>query len=73
MGGVPKVLILGHSFVRRIKHDLKNRFDPRASLNFGLMGSANIIFHGVGGRTVRKLLMTLLLYVIFVQPLLYWR
>lgn len=56
MGGVPKVLILGHSFVRRIKHDLSNGFDPRASLNFRLKGSANIIFHGVGGRTVRKLL-----------------
>ena len=53
---VPKVLILGHSFVRRLKSDLRARFDERASLNFGLEGTAEVLMHGVGGRTVTKLL-----------------
>ena len=55
MGGVPKIVILGHSFVSRLKQDLEHDFHPRASLDFGLVGSANIFFQGIGGRTVRKL------------------
>lgn len=51
----PKVLILGHSFVRRLKTDLRANFDKRASFGFGLKGSATIEMHGVGGRTVQKL------------------
>ena len=51
----PKVLILGHSFVRRLKVDLNTKFEKRASLDFGLCGSANVHMHGVGGRTVSKL------------------
>ena len=53
---VPKFLILGHSFVRRLKSDLRARFDERARLNFGLEGTAEVLMHGVGGRTVTKLL-----------------
>ena len=51
---VPTVLILGHSFVRRMQDDLSNRFHPRTDLNFNL-SDATVCFHEVGGRTVRKL------------------
>ena len=30
---VPKVMILGHSFVRRLSGDLENHFDDRAKIN----------------------------------------
>ena len=49
-GGVPTVLILGHSFVRRMQDDLSARFHPRTDLNFNL-SDATVCFHGVGGRT----------------------
>ena len=55
MASVPKVLILGHSFVRRLKNDLHNKFDPRATTSFGLVGTAEVHLHGIGGRTVQKL------------------
>jgi len=55
MGGVPTILLLGHSFIRRLKEDLSRAFDVRASLEFGLHGVANVHLHGVGGRTVAKL------------------
>ena len=51
---VPKVLILGHSFVRRLTSDLCAGFDARAAPDFGLGGTAEIRMHGVGGRTVQK-------------------
>ena len=51
----PKVLILGHSFVRRLQSDLRAQFDERADVTFGLVGTAEICMHGVGGRTVQKL------------------
>ena len=52
----PKVLIFGHSFVRRLKSDLIANFEQRASRDFRLSGSAITYMHGVGGqRTVRKL------------------
>ena len=51
---VPTVLILGHSFVRRMQDDLSSRFHPRTDPNFNL-SDATVCFHGVGGRTVRKL------------------
>ena len=35
---VPFVLILGHSFVKRLKRDLRSHFDPRADGNFKLGG-----------------------------------
>ena len=53
---VPKVLILGHSFVRRLRDDLDAQFDDRASKNFHLPESANVSLYGTGGRTVEKLL-----------------
>lgn len=51
----PTVLILGHSFVKRLKNDLEAGFDLRVDLNFNLHGSAFIHMFGVGGRTVAKL------------------
>ena len=53
----PVVLILGHSFVRRLCHDLETGFDQRADLNFNLKGTAVVFMHGVGGRTVPKVRM----------------
>ena len=53
-GSFPTVLILGHSFVRRMQNDLSTRFHPPTDLNFNL-SDATVCFHGVGGRTVHKL------------------
>jgi len=53
--GVPSVLILSHSFVKRLKRDLRSHFDPRADINFKLGGTVSLHLHGVGGRTVAKL------------------
>ena len=33
---VPKVMILGHSFVRRLSGDLEHHFDDHAKSNFDL-------------------------------------
>lgn len=52
---VPTVLIFGHSFVKRMQHDLLSQFDQRADKNFKLQGTASVYLHGVGGRTVAKL------------------
>ena len=49
------VLVLGHSFVRRLKSDLKFQLDSRMSPSFKLDGTARIYMHGIGGRTVTKL------------------
>ena len=52
---VPTALILGHSFVKRLKRDLHQGFDSRASCDFNLLGTASVRLHGVGGRTVQTL------------------
>ena len=51
----PKVIILGHSFVKRLQRDLNSSFDPRARKDFKLRGTASVSLHGVGDRTVSKL------------------
>jgi lysophospholipase L1-like esterase len=48
----PTILILGHSFVRRLRSDLSSNFDSRADRYFGLQATGNIHLFGVGGRTV---------------------
>ena len=53
--GVPSVLILGHSFVKRLKRDLRSHFDPLADHNFKLGGNVSVHLQGVGGRTLAKL------------------
>ena len=52
---VPKALILGHSFVRRLKRDLELGFDSRAACDFRLRGTASVHLHGVSGRLVQTL------------------
>ena len=54
-GSIPKVLVLGHSFVKRLKNDLDKNFDHRASRTFGLVRTAEVHLQGTGGRTVGKL------------------
>ncbi len=51
----PKVLVLGHSFVRRLKFDLRHQSDLRMSPSFKLEGTARVYMRGIGGRTVQKL------------------
>ena len=52
---VPSVLVLGHSFIRRLRDDLRSQFDSRADDTFGLSHDANVHLHGVGGLTVKRL------------------
>ena len=49
---VPKVMILGHSFVRRLSGDSENHFDDRAKSNFNLE-DVKVRLFGVG--RLRKL------------------
>lgn len=49
---VPKAMILGHSFVRRMQNDMTS--DTRMKKNFGL-SDVKIRMFGTGGRTVKKL------------------
>ena len=49
------VLVLGHSFVRRLKSDLKFQLDSRLSPSFKLDGTARVHMDGIGDRTVTKL------------------
>ena len=51
---VPSILILGHSFVRRLRDDFDAHFDTRAASNFHLPESGYITLLGTGGRTVEK-------------------
>lgn len=51
----PPVLLLGDSFIRRLRDDLRSHFDSRADDTFGLSDDAIVHFHGVGGLTVAKL------------------
>ena len=53
--GLSKVLILGHSFVKRLSRDIQLGSDSRIDASFGLQGSAAVKLYGVGGRTVQKL------------------
>lgn len=54
-GQVPNILILGHSFVKRLQRDMLSNFDARVDANFKLQGSALVHLHGIGGGTVAKL------------------
>ena len=48
----PKVLVLGHSFVKRLKRHIEAGSDVRPRDHFDLANSARVFLHGVGGRTV---------------------
>ena len=49
-----RIMVLGHSFLRRLADDLDAKFDARASKDFNLKG-CNVRLFGIGGRTVTKL------------------
>lgn len=55
-GSAPSILILGHSFVRRLRDDLAAQFDTRAAPNFHIPESGHVSLLGTGGRTVDKVL-----------------
>ena len=54
-GSIPKVLVRGHSFVKRLKKDLDKNFHHRASRTFGLVGTAEVHLQGTGSRIVGNL------------------
>ena len=49
----PRVLILGHSFTRRLR-DFIVKNSPTYNLNLNINTSVTIHWHGVGGRTIDK-------------------
>ena len=49
-----RVLILGHSFIRRVHEFLCRNFNARIANNLSLDGDLLIRWHGIGGRTVSK-------------------
>ena len=51
--GTPRVLILGHSFIRRL-HDFIESDLGHLDFSFHLSASALISWHGIGGRTIAK-------------------
>ena len=67
-GSVAKILVLGHSFVRRLREDLDARFDQRASPNFHLPESGYVHLQGTGGRTVDKIMQHDLPFVQHFKP-----
>ena len=53
----PRALVLGHSFVRRLKEfAVHNHSDGTYDLNLGLSNVCSVIFHGIGGRTGDKMI-----------------
>ena len=57
MDDLPKVLILGHSFVRRFQDYIKTTEDQRVAEDMNLSCICYVQTYGIGGRTVRKLRM----------------
>jgi len=53
--GFPNVLIVGHSFVKRLHSDLQCKFDLRAAVDFNLAQTSTVSLHGIGGLTVLRL------------------
>ena len=49
----PRVLILGHSFIRRLR-DFFISNSPTYNLNLNINTPVTIHWHGVGGRTIDK-------------------
>ena len=46
---LPSVLVLDHSFIRRLRDNLCSHFDSRADVTFGPSNDAIVHLHGVGG------------------------
>ena len=53
--GFPNVLIVGHSFVKRLHSDLQCKFDLRAAVDFNLAQTPPVSLHGIGRMTVPRL------------------
>ena len=51
--GQPRVLILGHSFICRLR-DFVVKNTPDYHLNLNLADSVTVQWHGMGGRTIAK-------------------
>lgn len=49
-----RILILGHSFIRRLHDFLLRNFNTQIASNLSLQGDLLIRWHGIGGRTVLK-------------------
>ena len=49
------MLTLGHTSVQQFNHFLLEEKDPQLTLQFDLPNSVEVVFHGVGGRTVAKI------------------
>ena len=49
-----RVLILGHSFIRRVHEFLCRNFNARIAKNLSLDGDLLIRWHGIRGRTLSK-------------------
>ena len=65
----PKVLILGHCFVRRLSSDLARNFDPRASQDLNVAREvACVCLRGKGGQKVASLRQHDLAFVSKFQP-----
>lgn len=53
----PRALVLGHSFVRRLKEfAAQNHSDGPYDLNLGSSNVCFIVFHGIEGRIVDKMI-----------------
>ena len=72
-GVVPTALILGHSFVKRLKRDLEAAFDPRAARDFNLFGAASVCMGLAGTQFLRFRRMTFTWSGILLQILLSWK
>ena len=48
----PRVLVLGHSFIRRLKDFIASH--PDLNANFLIAEACEVKWHGVGGRTIAK-------------------
>lgn len=56
MENKPRTLIMGHSFVRRFKHFVTTPTDKRVALDLSLREKCQVHIHGIGGRTISKLI-----------------
>ena len=55
--GRPRVMILGHSFVRRLDQFIRRfQLSTKVDRNFNIQDQCQVSLLGIGGRTVRKII-----------------
>ena len=54
--GPLRILILGHSFIRRLHVFLRQNFNEVFARNLHIDGDLSIKWHGIGGRTISKVI-----------------